>query len=63
MLRLGFSAHGYLQKNKQKKTNTKLTSSPMEKLSPTKAIPGAKNVGDCWSRQKTNKETLDCILE
>lgn len=63
MLRLGFSAHGYLQKNKQKKTNTKLTSSPMEKLSPTKAIPGAKNVGDCWSRQKTNKETLDFILE
>ena len=35
----------------------------MGKLSPTKAIPGAKNVGDYWSRQKTNKETLDCTLE
>ena len=50
-------------KKQKQKTNTKLTSSPMEKLSPTKAIPGAKNVGDCWSRQKTNKETLDFILE
>ena len=37
--------------------------SPMEKLSSTKAIPGVKNVSNCWSEQKTNKEILDCTLE